>query len=535
MKNIKKNFILFSLIILFLFKSNLYSYVKGVHYWGNSWALMFWNSFEINKIDYDFKKIKKDGFNAVILAIPWGEFQPSLNPVKFNNFAIKRLKLLMHKALKYNLKVILRVSYAWDFYPDVTPALNERFLKIFYNSQMLNSWCLYLKKIYTIANKYPNFLSGFLTWEDFLYFFKFTKGNRVKNAHLVGFTNFLKNRYSLKYVSKVYGFKFHSWQNVFIPRSEDPGFNLFLEYWDYLLINRILHYGKKYFPKLSMEIRIDKDPIYSKNHKISFWYDHIQQYKAPLDTFAIYYSPAWGAKNRWDYELPDKTLKRFQIMLKEVKSKISNKNIFIDQFNFYDDSPPSIGKTIIHPGFLSQFLEKSCYLLRKYTTGYALWTYKDYEGSMVFNGFFEVGEKGWNIKGKAKVLKINNDNMIKLFSNSTINQYISKTRTNVGWFYFYKKINLCFTAFSDKNNSLLEVGVNKEIRKKILVNYKKKQYCFKFPYQPDYNLYFHSKRGNVILDDVRLFGCVQKQLLYSTDYQPECLLNDIRKLNRCLK
>jgi len=536
MKKLTNLFII--IVIFFMFTPSLHSYFRGVHYWGNSWTVMFWNSLELKNVDNDFKKIKKDGFNTIILAIPWGEFQPTLNPITYNYFALNRLKFLLKKAQQHNLYVILRVSYSWDFYPKVTPSVQERFIKIFFDNSILNSWSLYLKKIYSIAKSYPNFLSGFITWEDFFLFYQFTvmnKSLRKKYANEIGFVDFLKKRYSLKDISKIYDIKFHLWSQIYIPSKKEPAFKLFLQYWDFLLTKRILLTAKKVFPKLSMEIRIDKDPIYSKKGKIIQWYDHTEQYKSNLDFFTIYYTPAWGAKNIWNYELSDTAIKRFKYMLKDVKSKISGKYLFIDQFNFYDDSPPSIGNTIIHPGFIPDFLDKACNLLKRYTRGYALWTYKDYEGSMIFNGFFEMGKLGWNTKGKAKIVNYNNDKMLKLYTGSSVNQYISKERENIGWFSFYKNINLCFKAFSKGKSSILEIGNSQGFKKKILLNQHLKNFCFKFPYSSNYNIYFKSLIGSSVIDNVKLFGCIQRQLLYDSNYNPECLLESIRKLNNCLK
>ena len=48
-------------------------YIKAVTYFGNAWPLNYWNS-DVSRAPADFSQIKSDGFNAIILAVPWGEF-----------------------------------------------------------------------------------------------------------------------------------------------------------------------------------------------------------------------------------------------------------------------------------------------------------------------------------------------------------------------------------------------------------------------------------------------------------------------------
>jgi hypothetical protein len=498
---------------------------------------VFWNSLELVNIKDDLKQIKKDGFNTIILAIPWGEFQPSLNPVKFNNFAIERLKYLMKTTNELKINVILRISYFWDIYPGVSPPIKERFIRIFFDKNIEKVWNIYLRKIYKIVKQYPNFLFGFLSWEDFFHIFNVCKLNkklRIKYAEPIGLIHYLKKRFSLSQIQKFYNCKFKSWRDVYIPDNTEPGFKLFLDYWNFLLVKKILVSAKKSFPDISMEIRIDKDPIYSRKKKILYWYNHDLQYKADLDFFTIYYSPAWGAENNWNYELSPIALKRFEAMLKEVKYYTKNKRIFIDQFNFYDNSPPSIGKTIIHPAFLSDFLDKSCNLLKKYTSGYSLWTYRDSDSSMIFNGFFEMGKKGWTVSGKTKLIKYNGDMKMVLFPKSHIKQFISNNRVNMGHFKSYDNLNLCFKSHSN-SRSVLEAGDFNGIKKKFVLNKKEADYCIHLPYKEKYDIFFKSISGTSILDDVRFYGGIQQQLLYDMNNNPECLLNSIRKLNRCLK
>ena len=51
------------------------AYLKSVTYFGDEWPINYWGS-EDENMSSNFAKIKEDGFNSIILVIPWREFQP---------------------------------------------------------------------------------------------------------------------------------------------------------------------------------------------------------------------------------------------------------------------------------------------------------------------------------------------------------------------------------------------------------------------------------------------------------------------------
>ena len=96
-----------------------------MNYFGKSWPIAFWNS-DLSEVSVDFRTIQEDGFNAIILIVPWGEFQPGVDPIHFNDDAYRRLSMVCSKAHSAGLKVFLRVSYNADYYPYVQQPYFER-------------------------------------------------------------------------------------------------------------------------------------------------------------------------------------------------------------------------------------------------------------------------------------------------------------------------------------------------------------------------------------------------------------------------
>lgn len=90
-------------------------------------ANLFWNT-EWDNIDQDLKQIKNDGFNTVIIVIPWREFQPEIQPVKYNDYVFSRLEKFMEISKREGLMVQVRLGYLNDYYGDDNSS--ERFYDI---------------------------------------------------------------------------------------------------------------------------------------------------------------------------------------------------------------------------------------------------------------------------------------------------------------------------------------------------------------------------------------------------------------------
>jgi len=80
-------------------------YLKSATYFGDEWVMNFWNS-ELEDLETDFEKIRKDGFNSIIVAVPWREFQPQMDPMVYNDFALDQLDRVMAAAKEARLMLL---------------------------------------------------------------------------------------------------------------------------------------------------------------------------------------------------------------------------------------------------------------------------------------------------------------------------------------------------------------------------------------------------------------------------------------------
>ena len=61
-------------------------YLKSATYYSDDWVINFWNS-ESGNMDQELARIAQDGFNNIILVVPWREFQPGMTPCTYNQYA----------------------------------------------------------------------------------------------------------------------------------------------------------------------------------------------------------------------------------------------------------------------------------------------------------------------------------------------------------------------------------------------------------------------------------------------------------------
>lgn len=137
---------------------------KSVTYVSDAWVVNFWNT-ESDYMEEELAQIAKDGFNSIILVIPWREFQPDTSPVSYNSYAFEKLDRVMRAADDQGLKVQARIGYTWDYYARETSA--ARFREMLGDVRLREAWMDYAGRLYQALSSYDNFSGAFLTWEDF--------------------------------------------------------------------------------------------------------------------------------------------------------------------------------------------------------------------------------------------------------------------------------------------------------------------------------------------------------------------------------
>lgn len=381
--------------------------ILAADYFGIANPINFWSS-DISGAKASFRLMREDGFNAVALVLPWGDFEPGIDPVRFNPDAFSRLDFLIRTAAALHMGVVLRLSYEFDIYPaDQMPTV-ERIEAAYGGGPAYRAWLDYISKVHQNVARFSNVRAAYISWEDFSYPIQsatsISGAPAVKLASTIGFQSWLKTTEPLSSVDTMYGTHFSSWSTVPTPTITSPSFRLMYEFQDWSLVHHFFLPAQQRFPGLTMETRVDVDPIYNGSQVVSS-YEHTAQYQLPnTSVTGMYFSPYMGDPSSSLDETAPEALAALRSTLVRMSSAAGRRKLFIYEYEIVSNSPAVSNDPNLTPDQVGPFILQSEPLLAKYTDGYALWTYRDFNLSGVYNPSFSVGSAGWTLLGPAKVV-----------------------------------------------------------------------------------------------------------------------------------
>ena len=69
----------------------------------------FWSNLDFELAKKDFKQIKEDGFNSIILLITWGKFQEDVKPITYNDETFEKLDRKITNAYHKRKSLVLKL------------------------------------------------------------------------------------------------------------------------------------------------------------------------------------------------------------------------------------------------------------------------------------------------------------------------------------------------------------------------------------------------------------------------------------------
>lgn len=501
--------------------------IKGVTYFGDAWPINYWNS-DLSKADKDFQQIKKEGFNTVTVVVPWGEFQPQIDPEIYNNEALERLQSVCQKAKKNDLNFFMRVSYLWDMYPDAQKPNYQRFSEIFNNPNTKRSWSNYLNKISSATKDCAT--SAFISWEDYWHNIDRIKSattleERKELSKYYGFHQWMANKYpNCKEICK----SFLKEDFYYLPSKDSPDFKYVYDWFDDQISYSLLPTLAKYFNNASIEVRVDDDPIFD-GKKIIDWYSHKSTYVIKSSEYVYtYWAPAMGAKNIGEKNSAQEVLERFSWINKKISSATNNK-IVIAQLLFEDNTPSAIKNAVIKEEEKDIFFKNLAKPLFLQTSGYMLWGGKDYRANMLYNPSFTLKLKGWksNDQSKIKFITENERIFLQLLNKSHIEQKVLST------FNHFKGVSdKTFLDFSGEGSAEIEFTYADQSLL-IRTSSEYKNYKINFPATNlDSNFKIKIKSGAFKLDTLNLYPFTTIANFKNTDGNSSVRYDNIIQLNK---
>ncbi|MCD8084664.1 MAG: hypothetical protein LUE86_14450 [Clostridiales bacterium] len=501
-------------------------YWKAATYTSDAWVINFWNT-ESDHMDEELAQIRADGFNSIILVLPWREFQPETVPVSYNSYAFQKLERVMDAANEHGLGVILRLGYAWDYYEDDSSAL--RFREMLRETKVREAWLAYAKKVYETVSAHGNFRGGFITWEDMWNYVEgsgeFGRGEAGRlEAKKIGFQDYLKKHYTLRKLNNIFETEdpFTKYDDIYIPLRSHSAYQLFFEFYDDWL-NDLLASTQRVFPGLSMEVRLDWDVLSGAGEDGSdLMFSHESTYSCEKADFTCaMYSVSMGqAEGAW--LTAEQAILGMTKELSHVRDYNSDKPIFIDQLLYMDETEGYDSNARLLPSQRGAFLTGITDTLSAYTNGYGIWTYRNYGNNPVYNCQFALGKNGWDVDGGV-VTEHDGSRMMRLANGDSISQKIGH---RIGDKLSHDN-HIRFTADSDEPVTV-RVTMGHESRE---VTVDGRQTFDLDLGKLNYSILEFTADGEVWLDNIQVYNFVQDGQLYDMDGAPLSCLDSMRTLN----
>lgn len=511
------------------------AFIKAVHYFSSSWPKTFWQEFEYGQVKKDFDEIKENGFNTVILVVPWRGFEIDFSGATTTSDPrmYERLTYLLSEIKNRNLNYMLRLGYPYNYAEGVGIGLVELCTAMYTDENVQNKWLDYLNKISAVTKNFKENSAGVLvSWEDFwcphFIFTELDEKHRLELSQSMGYASWMSEKED-SLLRVILGKNKIEKRKISIPTKNDLDYIYYIEYVDDFFNKNILGPAKGVFSNAAMEIRVDKEP--AKSAKERLWVEH-SLHLTDENHRGTYWAPSWGAENNGETLPLEKALFNFEYFLKHVSNNGESKNHVIEQFNFTDNTPYFPNNAVIAENAIDDFLLASVPLLKKYASGYGLWTYKDYADNVLFNASFEFGLEGWQHEGEVEVVKEKLDSQLKMTKGSFIVQNVN-VHEKLMLPAMAENLNLCIFSPTGGGVSLY-VG-DTSFFTKILI---KGNNCLVLRIPPLENGAVEFKlvaNQDLVIDELKLYGFVQRLGVYDEFGGAGAYLESVLSINSMLE
>lgn len=503
------------------------SYIAAAEYFGTGDPTTVWSS-DLSTAPHAFAVMKRDGFNTVALVVPWGEFQTGISPIRYTRSSFDDLDRVVADASHLGMGVVVRLSYELDHDPNDQMPGAARFDALWGSPKVYAAWLDYISTVHQNLERFHNVREAYISWEDlwqpiFEAQAATTATQQLALATSSGYRTWLRTHLTLTQVDTDYGEQFASWTAVPTPSGHQPSFRLMYQYEDTALINRLFEPAAKRFPGLTMETRVDVDPIYTGTQVVGS-YTHTAQYQlSGTSVTGMYFSPYMEDPSTTKVETAPEALAALQSVLSSMSTASQGRSLFIYEYEFVSNSPEVSNDPALTPAQIPAFLSQSEPILHQYTTGYALWAYHDYNLSPIYNQSFNLGTAGWKLAGGARIdSHAGSSGTAEMRRGSTISQVVTGT-VEPGT----PTVSLEASA---KRPTTLQVTWGTGPAETVHVQPERHAYQVMVPASPTSSLAIRAA-GAASVTNVQLYWFTQKGDVYGVNGNPEIGVAPLRALN----
>lgn len=506
----------------------------AAHYFGRQWPKNVINGFRREHVAADFAALRADGFNAVVLLVPWGDFQPVIVPCCQNDErAWARLHFLIDSARAAGLEVVLRVGYGWHFHPEADEVLG-RIHRLLGDAGTRDVFLGFVERLAAETAHYPHLRLSFMSWEDQWL-------HRIDEEARPLFDAFLA---SLPADDPL---RAHLPADGSLPRKDDASAPLFHRYWDWLKMEWLFRPSLARLSPLSYEVRIDREPLPEPrpDGSVHFrWIGHESTYRLPgADLLTLYWAPFWGARNEGERLSADEALRLLRVLLGEAREFSGGLPLFVDQLNVIDNTVGYGHHAALADDALDDFMAGAgCALREAGAIGYGYWTVHDYAESPLYNPAFAYGLDGWALTtgdaaapGTRLRLRDSGDHDLALRAGDALAQVIPSTRGRLPTAGDALADRICVVARVDAPATLEIAAGGEPVTLTFDGGEGESRRCTPLAPQPaddTLRLELRVLVGAPAITSVQLFDHIQEGGVYRHDGAPGPLRDALRRLNR---
>lgn len=505
------------------------NYVRSATYFADEWSINFWNS-EMDHLNSDLEQIKADGFDSIIIVVPWREFQPDVSPISYNEYAFSKLDEVMSAADSAGLEVYARLGYTWDFYRDENENIIDRFFNLLGDADTLAAWDDYIRKMYQVLSAYDCFAEAFLTWEDLWGPTAVCDvqdlSDRAAKAQFIKFGEWVSDHYTLEEYNRNYQTNYTAYDQIPIPHRSEPALWAMYEFYDDFLLN-ILKRSQQYFPNLSMEVRMDWDLVTDAQGN-SVYYKHSGLYScADSDFSTTMYGIPMGFENVGEIVTYEEALAQTKYTLENFQSENGGKAVYIDQFIFADNTPDFSNNARIKEEELDDYLLNVADTLLSYSDGYGIWTYRDYCSNMLYNPQFALADEGWEAQG-VSFGEQDGSMVCRITPAGSLRQTIPDIRDHFSTDKYFCE----FDVVSLTAPGTVEIQVGDTVLQAEITHTGKIQLTLDHPIHFGFEI--SSIDADLAIDNLKLYSQIQRGYLYDENFEELECIDEIRTLNGML-
>ncbi|APV50626.1 hypothetical protein BWI17_13570 [Betaproteobacteria bacterium GR16-43] len=511
------------------------AFLRAVHYFGRTQPLNFWDSAILSEVPAHLEQIRGDGFNTIIVVVPWRGFQRTVVPSTFDEVNLDRLRQLLIMTQQAGLRFIVRVSFPWNSDPKSEGGFDERILGLFSRHDVRRGWLAYLREIRRISEAFDGFQFAFFSWEDMPsireHMIYRTEKERLALARVLGYQAYLASRFDIAKVSEMFGKPFASMADVPIPSNDCEGYRTYHDFVNEAL-DSLLASGRAAWPRLAMQVRVDFDRLQLGGQ--NEWLENDIRID-DTGMRATYFFPAMYAQDHETVLPAAKVLSNLEHVMRRLSDEGRNTRHFLDQFIFHDESAQLHAWTRVQPDEMGDYLVGAAPLLRRYSCGFGFWNYFDYRVNHLYNAAFLRELLGWESSGLVELGPPAEPRLVRLLPGATIAQSMHPDK--VGWGTpHYETMRFAATFRTHDAATSLRLVTNGEVETEFNVD---RDGRIEVEFRPDRHRSGFARfsienvgSAAVELTDLNLWGTVYRSRIYDEDGKPGTYLEAVRAMLR---